>query len=586
MFDLFLSYQVRHRLVRSNTVSLPLLVLFCFFCLPVLLFLSGCGVSVETGAVTTEVPPSATPTVAEDSDAAAVEIVPSLRVTEPAAAEPTMTEVVMVPETSPTIKVTTTLSATLQATPAFSVEQVSPTDEHTTQPPERPPQPAATVALYEEQITLPTYPLERYQTDAVDPRYNWPYKRFDVERFRAEAPAPEPRSYQLLILENPYLKVLILPELGGRIWQMIHKPTGTPIFYQNSVVKPTHWGIADQLGWLALGGIEWSLPVIEHGYDWGTSWDYRSLQQSSDLATVTLSTPKDGRLLQASIKIALRADSATLEIAPTLTNLADQELTFSYWHAAMLAPGSGKRPTEQLRFILPNETMTVHSTGDPAMPPPAQPFSWPIYNGRDLSRLGNYTQYLGFFEAPAARGPFAAVYDVGYDVGVVRVFPAEITRGSKVFALGWQDALGSHNFTDDDSLYVELHSGLAPTFDDQYQLPAAGRVTWRETWYPVAGIGNISYANAVAALAVTPVDQMLEIALYATQSLAGSLQLVDQNKQLLAAQPYQAHPGGPFIGQLVPDDGIAQVDAVRVIDKNGRLLLTYQLVNSGTPESQ
>jgi hypothetical protein len=49
-------------------------------------------------------------------------------------------------------------------------------------------QPLAPVAFSETQVTLPTYPFEHYQSDGFDLVYRWPYKRFDVERFRAEAP--------------------------------------------------------------------------------------------------------------------------------------------------------------------------------------------------------------------------------------------------------------------------------------------------------------------------------------------------------------------------------------------------------------
>lgn len=434
------------------------------------------------------------------------------------------------------------------------------------------PAPIGTVVVYEDHITLPTYPIERYQSDAVDPTYNWPYKRFDVERFQAEAPMPELRDYRLLVLENVYLKVLVLPELGGRIWQVIHKPSGMPIFYQNTVVKPTHWGMADQLGWLALGGLEWSLPVIEHGYDWGTPWGYIPLQQSEDLATVTVVTPNDGRWLNASITITLRAGAASFEIQPTLTNLADHTLAFSFWHDAMLAPGSGKRPSAALHFVLPSAAMTLHSTGDSTLPAPGGRFTWPSYQGRDLSRLGNFTQYLGFFEAPAAQGPFVGVYDPVYDTGVVRSFPAEIAQGSKVFALGWQDALASSNYTDDQSAYVELHGGLAPTFDDQYTLPAGGVVDWREVWYPVQGIGDLTYANEIAALAVDAGADGIGIKLYATRPLDGSLRLLVADA-VVGQLAVAVQPDAPFAGQFaVASQGPYTVE---LQDSAGRQLLTY-----------
>jgi hypothetical protein len=41
-------------------------------------------------------------------------------------------------------------------------------------------------------------------------------------------------------MENAYLRVTLLPELGGRVYQMIFKPTNHNEFYQNPVIKPTH----------------------------------------------------------------------------------------------------------------------------------------------------------------------------------------------------------------------------------------------------------------------------------------------------------------------------------------------------------
>lgn len=462
------------------------------------------------------------------------------------------------------------------------------------------PAPVGTVVYYEESITLPTYPYERYQTSEIDPRYNWPYQRFDMERFRAEAPTPEPRSYRLLVLENAYLKLSILPELGGRIWQVIHKPTGAPIFYQNSVVKPTHWGVAEQLGWMALGGIEWGLPVAEHGYDWGVPWGYIPLQHSEDLAAVTVFTPRDGRLLTASITISLRAGAASFDIEPTLTNLAEHPLAFSYWQDAMLAPGSGKKPSADLRFILPTDRVRLHSTNDATLPLPGESFSWPLYQGRDFSRVGNYTQYLGFFEEPAAHGPFVAAVDPTYDVGVVRIFPPEVMRGSKVFSLGWRDALESSNFTDDDSAYVEMHGGLAPTFGDEVQLPAAGAISWREVWYPVTGLTTVSVANEIAALAATITDESLQVGIYGTRPLDGSVVVVEGSGPLadegqedggeeseseevvhaldsssaLASIPFQTRPDAPFHGTIALAGRANESLVIQLQDSGGHILLT------------
>ena len=490
-----------------------------------------------------------------------------------------------------TVTVGTTLSATQTArastTPTPPAAKTAPPDatkkSATTSTPPSPntqagsapaPAPVGTVIYYEESVTLPTYPVEKYQTDARDSVYNWPYKKFDVERFRTEAPKPVNRTYRVVVLENSYLKVMILPQIGGRIWQVIHKPSGKLMFYQNSVVKPTHWGNVNQLGWLALGGLEWNLPVIEHGYDWGSEWGFIPLQQSEDLATVTLFTPQDGRYVNASITISLRAGAAAFEIEPTISNLSKQTLSVNYWEDALLAPGSGKQPSAQLHFVLPTDKMTIHSTFDKTLPQPDQTFTWPIYNGRDLSILGNWQQYIGFFEAPAAHGPFTGLYDKASDTGAVRIYPADVARGSKVFGLGWADRLGSDNFADDNSFYVELHGGLAPSFATEYPLPAGGSVNWREIWYPVHGIGDLTFANEVAALQVQASKQGLQVGLYPVRPLAGTL-VATVGGKAVARQAVQVRPDAPFNGLLTNTPVTAGKFSIQLLDDAGRVLLTY-----------
>ncbi len=185
-------------------------------------------------------------------------------------------------------------------------EMATPVSPTPTPAPEAEPQPArpllargdyafaGPVAVTEWTIALPTYPVEAYQTSAVDPAYRWPFQRFDRERFLMDAPEPQKRIYRVVMLENAYLQVLILPELGGRIWQVIHKPSDSAMFYQNSVIKPSPWGPLDQLGWYGLGGIEWNLPVNEHGYDWGTPWGVRAFVDEDGAAVAEIATPDDG----------------------------------------------------------------------------------------------------------------------------------------------------------------------------------------------------------------------------------------------------------------------------------------------------
>lgn len=435
------------------------------------------------------------------------------------------------------------------------------------------------VQAYESAVTLPTFPYERYQSDAYDPQYNWRYKRFDYARFRAEAPQPQLRTYRTVVLENKYLRLVILPELGGRLWRVIDKSTGNDLFYHNPVVMPSPWGPPEMQGWFALGGLEWDLPVAEHGYAWGTSWDVTALQRDGQRAAVTLALPRAGQYLAATINISLAADEAAFTVAPTITNVSREPVRFAFWHSAALAPGKDNTPSAETRFTIPSPRLAIHSTDDSALPGSGHTLNWPADNGRDLSRLGNWDQYLGFFEWPAAHGPFVAVYDPTQDAGVVRVFPGASVRGSKVFALGWQHPLAADYYTTDGSAYVELHGGLAPTFADQVALAAGESVQWHETWYGVHGIGGVTQANEHGALDWRRNGADLEVSFYATRTVSGAVIVLAGDREVARAALF-AQPGTPFVAKLsLNENGGASLDApltVQVQDQAGVPLLAVK----------
>lgn len=454
----------------------------------------------------------------------------------------------------------------------LSTERVIPSDEPTTGTTSDV-QFIEGVVIHETTITLPTYPYQQYQSKSFDGATKWPYFTFDRDRYEAANPSPENKSYRLIVLENRYLRLSILPELGGRLWQVLHKSSGNLMFYQNSVVKPSPWGPANQLGWLALGGLEWNLPVIEHGYEWGTPWLATVTQHSPEAASVTVETVQDERLLHASITITLHAGSASFEIEPQISNRAKRRLQFDYWQSAMLAPGPDNRPSADLHFVLPTTEMTVHSTGDETLPLAGQTMRWPLYRGRDLSRLGNWKQYIGLFESPVARGPFVGVYDRTYNAGGVRVFPALTVPGSKLFGLGWQNALRSDYFTDDGSGYVELHAGLSPTFSEPASLDAGESITWKETWYPVHGIGDLTFANAIAAIDVEYSNSLLNVGLYPVYPVTGTL-TIEQEDEVVASQDIFASPEKP-LSTVVTAIGRFGTNGltIRLEDTLGRILL-------------
>ena len=408
-------------------------------------------------------------------------------------------------------------------------------------PPARPP---AAVTVQKGQVSILTYPYADFVTEGWNETYNLSYPVLDRSGYEASNPTPVNRTYRTVELENEYLKLTLLPDLGGRIYQVFYKPTGHHETYRNPVLKPSPWGPPEQEWWLAAGGFEWCLPVIEHGYEWGIPWMVEVTQDESG-ATVFLRDTTATDRVRAEIAVRLEAGDSSFSIRPRLENPTAAAVTMSYWTNAALAPGGRNAPSSELRFVLPETVteVTVHSRGDDILPDYNRRLPWPIYNDTDLSRLGNWNRWLGFFEDPAA-GEFIAVYDEGYDEGLVRVFDPDSTSGAKVFALGWNDPIPSHNWTDDGSSYVELHGGPAPTFDDNSTIPAGGHLQWTEIWYPVAGLGSLRFATRWAALNLATGSGHVQIAAATTRRWSGdAVLLVDGQetwRQAVAMVPGQA----------------------------------------------
>ena len=375
----------------------------------------------------------------------------------------------------------------------------------------------ATASFYTATEVIPTYPY----TPHLQLHHDGPYPYYTFDWVQYGSPSPVLQEYELLVLENDYLLVTLLPELGGRIRRLVFKPTGHDELYVNPVVKPTHFGphAYNDNWWLAAGGIEWCLPVVEHGYDFGRPWSTQMVSSTAGI-TVTLRNTLASDRLQAAVGVHLPADRAYVGIHPRLENPTGTDLDYAYWTNAMLAPGDANTVSADLHFIFSASQMTVHSRGDDYLPNEHQAMSWPEYDGTRYDRLGNWNRWLGFFERPQAAADFVAVYDTAADEGVVRVFPPAVVRGAKGFGMGWSDQLDPVLWTDDGSTYVELHGGVAPTFWDQATLPAGEALEWSEFWYPVSGIGRLSSATGEAALGVQEIDGRFAINVHSTATRA------------------------------------------------------------------
>ncbi len=415
---------------------------------------------------------------------------------------------------------------------------------------------AAAPWISETTITIPTYDYEAALTPTGPDDAVYPYPRLDPARVGP----PSPRAYRAVVLQNGFVAVTILPELGGRIYRWVDKATGQNLLYENPVIKPTGWGYRGW--WLAAGGIEWAFPVEEHGLNEYRPWQLSTGSTDYGLS-VTVSDIDSRTGMEVGATISLDAGHAWVTLQPYAHNGTAEARPFQLWLNAMLAL-NGNSMSGETRFILPTSEVIVHSTGDGGAPGSGAVMGWPIHNGRDMSLYGNWTGYLGFFAPNPAQG-FTGVYDPAADQGIVRVFNPGWPAGTKIFGPA---TLPPSTWTDDGSGYVELWSGATSSFWSAATLPPGETFSWTEQWYPVHGLGGLTTANRVAALRLVETGGVVEGRVAVPAAFEGRVALL-AGGQPVGEWPVRIVPGQVFRATWTrpADNGGAPV--LRLVDSNG-----------------
>ena len=71
----------------------------------------------------------------------------------------------------------------------------------------------------------------------------------------------QPTGHQVAVLENDVLRATFLLDRGGRLWSLVHKPTGRELLHRNPVFQPANLALRN--AWFA-GGVEWNIGTIGH----------------------------------------------------------------------------------------------------------------------------------------------------------------------------------------------------------------------------------------------------------------------------------------------------------------------------------
>lgn len=316
----------------------------------------------------------------------------------------------------------------------------------------------AKACVYEKKINIPTYcvgkkeknPMffeKRVYQGSSGKVYPYPV----IEKIYDEKADKE---YNAIILENDWLYVIVLPELGGRIYTAYDKTNGYDFIYHNRVIKPALVGL---LGPWISGGIEFNWPQ-HHRPTTYMPVNYSLKENSDGSVSVFVGETEAMFGLKQTSEIKLYADKSFIEIKTDVYNRGELPQTFLWW------ANPAFRVNDDTATIMPKDVTAVMDHGKRAVS------TFPIATGEyykmnycagvDISRYKNIPVPTSFM-AYKSDFDFVGGYDYGRQAGLLHVANHHISPGKKQWTWGCGDfgKAWDRNLTDEDGPYVELMTG-------------------------------------------------------------------------------------------------------------------------------
>ncbi len=378
--------------------------------------------------------------------------------------------------------------------------------------------------IREETVTMKTYMFS--DPDPVPaPGRIYPWFRFDGFTNKGV-----PKQWKMVIMENPYIKVWVCPDIGGKVWGAIEKSTGKTFLYFNHAVK--FRDIAMRGPWTS-GGLEFNFGAIGHVPTGATPIDYVIKKHPDGSVSCTVGAIDLPSRTKWNVEIRLEGDKAYFETHTTWVNMSELPNAYYHWmNAAAKTAGN-------LHFIYPGDHYIGHG---------GEVGSWPVENGRDLSWYKN-NNFGGAksYHVINAYANFFGGYWVDENFGFGHMATYDDKPGKKLWIWGlsrqgmiWEDLL-----TDTDGQYIEFQAGKLfnqAAYSSTYspfkhkEFPAGDADVMTERWFPLAGTGGMVAASEYAVINVEKRDNGLVAKISALQPLDDTLTIKSGGK-IIKRQP-------------------------------------------------
>jgi len=384
----------------------------------------------------------------------------------------------------------------------------------------------------------------------------YPYFRFD-----GFTDKPVQKEWKVVELENDYIRVMILPEIGGKIWAAIEKSTNQSFIYYNHVVK--FRDVAMRGPWTS-GGIEANYGIIGHTPNSASPVDYL-VKQKEDGSTSCYIAWLD--LLTGTnwcIEINLQPDKAFFTTHSTWYNNTATEQPYYHWMNV------GIKTTGNLQFIYPGTRYIGHE-GEYA--------DWPV-NKTNNKHIDFYEQNnFGGYKSYHVFGKYADFFGAYWhddDFGMARYSLHEEKAGKKIWiwGLSQQGMIWEKLLTDTDGQYAEIQSGrlfnqnaegstLTPFKHISFEPYATDE--WTEYWYPVLHTKGFVKANEYGALNTRYENGWFKINFSPSRAMNDPI-VIKQDGKIIYNKSLQASPLKTFADSIKVET--APVDFTLTIGDN------------------
>jgi tetratricopeptide (TPR) repeat protein len=432
------------------------------------------------------------------------------------------------------------------------------------------------VRIWEETIVIPTYEMGTPEPNPyfyVPSNYQGAQNRVYPYPFLDKIGDKKiDKAYKGLFLENNYIKICVLPELGGRLYYAVDKTNGYDFIYRNNVIKPALIGMA---GAWCSGGVEWNLPH-HHRVSCHMPVNYKLVENSDGSKTIWVGEYEKRHGMKWDVGMTLRPGKSYVETDIKLINVTP--VINSFLCFANMAVSVNE--TYQVIFPPDVEKAVFHAK--------VQFADWPVLRqeymgidftkGVDVSWWKNTPSPTSFF-AYGTKMDFLAGIDHGKKSGTVLIGDHNICVGKKMWNWGNNEVqrLWDQMLTDKDGPYLELMMGAYSDNQPDYSWndPQSAREV-KMYYYPCRNLESIKNANQDFALNIDVKEGKAVVEVNATSDEDVTL-IVEANNKNIVKEMIDVDPAKPFTASYQLPQGTKEEDVkITLVNDDGKELLAYQ----------